>query len=206
VNDTALWQKSVCCGEGKDTEHPVLFLSLFFAWKAVFKIEFCREMFTFVHYKSPASWTVNAWHIFECVAYQALYAMLKGSIHLSLIGWGLMPTVFISYKRGSSQQIIGAGEDHHLLNRESFRWNSGNQSQFQRELCGSKVIDAPVLHIEIDDGGIPCTINRRVKVHMLATLHFVTGRTVEEPRRNLRHFSGRCLRGAGPTKVSYRKK
>lgn len=40
-------------------------------------------------------------------------------------------------------------------------------------------MDAPVLHIEIDADGIPRTMNRRVKVHMIAQMHLKTGETVE---------------------------
>lgn len=40
-------------------------------------------------------------------------------------------------------------------------------------------MDAPVLHIEFDDVGIPRTINRRVKVHMIAQMHLTAGETIE---------------------------
>jgi uncharacterized protein (DUF433 family) len=39
--------------------------------------------------------------------------------------------------------------------------------------------DAPAVHIEIDDTGIPRTINRRVKVQMIAQKHVVGGEAVE---------------------------
>ncbi len=40
-------------------------------------------------------------------------------------------------------------------------------------------MDAPVLHIEIDEDSIPRTMNRRVKVHMIAQMHLKAGETVE---------------------------
>lgn len=40
-------------------------------------------------------------------------------------------------------------------------------------------MDAPILHIELDDEGTPRTLNRRVKVQMIAQMHLVAGETVE---------------------------
>lgn len=41
-------------------------------------------------------------------------------------------------------------------------------------------MDAPVLHVFIDDDGIPRTIERRVKVHMIVEKYLVTGESVAD--------------------------
>ncbi len=40
-------------------------------------------------------------------------------------------------------------------------------------------MDVPVLHIELDEQGTPRTINRRVKVRMIAQKHLQAGEPVE---------------------------
>jgi uncharacterized protein (DUF433 family) len=40
-------------------------------------------------------------------------------------------------------------------------------------------MDVPILHIQIDGEGTPRTINRRVKVSMIAQRHLKAGETVE---------------------------
>jgi uncharacterized protein (DUF433 family) len=41
-------------------------------------------------------------------------------------------------------------------------------------------MDIPVLHIEIDEEGNPRTINRRVKVKMIAQKHLIGGEAIED--------------------------
>lgn len=41
-------------------------------------------------------------------------------------------------------------------------------------------MQAPVLHILIDEDGIPRTVNGRVKVHMIAQKHLIAGERVEK--------------------------
>jgi uncharacterized protein (DUF433 family) len=41
-------------------------------------------------------------------------------------------------------------------------------------------MDTPILHIEIDEDGIARTINRRVKVKMIAQKHLMAGESVAE--------------------------
>ena len=41
-------------------------------------------------------------------------------------------------------------------------------------------MDAPVLHILIDDTGVPRTINRRVKVKMIVQKHIFAGEALED--------------------------
>lgn len=41
-------------------------------------------------------------------------------------------------------------------------------------------MDVPVLHIELDEAGVPRTINRRVKVRMIAQMHLEAGASAEQ--------------------------
>jgi uncharacterized protein (DUF433 family) len=40
-------------------------------------------------------------------------------------------------------------------------------------------MDIPVLHIQLDEQGIPRTINRQIKVNMIAQKHLIAGESVE---------------------------
>ena len=41
-------------------------------------------------------------------------------------------------------------------------------------------MDTPILHVQLDDNGIPRTINRRVKVKMIAQKHFLGGMSIPD--------------------------